>query len=201
MAILCKIEGCDRNRGPKGMCWTHYQRERTGRDVLAPMKSAKGRALEWLFEHRDHSSPECLLWPFPKGKRRGQMLFNGKHSSPSRVMCIIANGEPVGERNLAAHECRGGELGCVNPKHLLWKTALENQRDRVRDGTDLRGEKQPRRKLSEKDVLEIKRLWLSGVKQRQIADMYSVNPVAISLIISGKRWKHLSGGGENQATC
>lgn len=52
-------------------------------------------------------------------------------------------------------------------------------------------EDSPRAKLKEKDVLEIRKLRKEGYKNNDLAKMYNVHPVTISLIITNKNWNKL----------
>lgn len=54
-----------------------------------------------------------------------------------------------------------------------------------------RGENSPSHKLTDKDVINIKQLLLSKVKQSLIAKMFSVDQSVISNIKRNKRWKHI----------
>jgi hypothetical protein len=97
-------------------------------------------------------------------------------------------GEPIGDRNVAAHLCKSGKLGCFNPRHLRWATVQENHDDMVIHGTVLRGEAAPRAKLSALDVNAIRAGIKSGESQKLIAEKFQVDPSTISLIATGKRW-------------
>jgi len=64
------------------------------------------------------------------------------------------------------------------------------------------GERNGNVKLTEADVIEIRRLWESTRylgrwhpdrwTQRKIGDKYGVSPSIIGRIISGKNWKHVA---------
>ncbi len=75
-------------------------------------------------------------------------------------------------------------------------TKLKNQRKvspEVKQTMSLnrRGEKNAKAKLTEKNVLEIKELFLHGETNDQIAKIFDVKKAAISKIRSGRNWKHL----------
>ena len=59
--------------------------------------------------------------------------------------------------------------------------------------TPLRGEDKPEAKLTEADVLEILRRHKAGETQTHIARDYPVNQSAISKIVRGIRWSHVTG--------
>jgi hypothetical protein len=89
---------------------------------------------------------------------------------------------------------------CVNPEHLFVGTQAENMRDMVRKGRQARGDEHGKKmrgglsgvaKLSECDVLDIRRLCSGGVSRRELGDMYGVNVSQISRIVTRKRWEHV----------
>jgi len=58
--------------------------------------------------------------------------------------------------------------------------------------TDNKGEKNPRSRLKEQDVIEIKRLCDEGIlTQREIGYLFGVSKYTISDIKLRKRWKHI----------
>jgi predicted XRE-type DNA-binding protein len=64
--------------------------------------------------------------------------------------------------------------------------------DRVRDGTDKRGENHGCAKLNEMQVRVIRRLLESkAMTQKEIADIFGVETTTIGHIKRGKTWQHL----------
>ena len=102
--------------------------------------SGKGKSFEWLKAHVDYQGNDCLPWPFGGDKRvgRGTLGYRGKQHWAHRLMCELAHGPPPTPKHQAAHECGKGHYGCVNPRHLKWKTNSENQLDRRKNGNMLR---------------------------------------------------------------
>ena len=55
-----------------------------------------------------------------------------------------------------------------------------------------RGEKSPASKLTENDVINIRKIYVEKImNQRELAEKYGVLPSAINLIINRKRWTHI----------
>lgn len=75
--------------------------------------------------------------------------------------------------------------------NIRWDTRSGNQRDRVEHGTDSRGSKHPMAKLNEADVIVIRRLKKEGWTIQAISERYGVSRLPISLLLSGKTWKHV----------
>lgn len=91
--------------------------------------------MAWLVARVNYEAESCLFWPFSAGTGYGEFSHEGKHYYAHRYMCELVNGLPPTPRHQAAHSCGNGRGGCVNPRHLSWKTNGENQRDRRKHGT------------------------------------------------------------------
>jgi hypothetical protein len=89
------------------------------------------------------------------------------------------------------HHC--DNRACVNPSHLFLGTRLENVRDMQAKGRGHLGERDGMAKLTEAAVRAIRvRYAAGGITQRQLAAEYGVRDPAISRIVTGKRWTHLT---------
>lgn len=187
----CRIAGCGRLIAAKGLCNTHYARWKANPGITDEALVTRVSVEEWINAHKDHSGDECLLWPFSRMRcGYGFARFMGMKTTASRAMCVAAHGHPLDEKLEAAHRCGNGHLGCVNPRHLYWATASQNQMDRVRHGTSNRGGRHPMAKLTPIDVLGI-RLMLAGNSQRAVAKAFGVSQTAVYSINAGRSWGHL----------
>lgn len=96
---------------------------------------------------------------------------------------------------LVMHSC--DNPACVNPAHLSLGTDLDNQRDKCRKGRLVvrRGSSNPWAKLSEADVLEIRRThdpsWHSGFGYKALAKRYGVTSGVIRKIVKREGWTHV----------
>jgi hypothetical protein len=113
-----------------------------------------------------------------------------------RVMLLWSDQTKVFEFNnggiwLACHSCRN--CHCVNPAHLRWGTLKDNMGDKIRDGTSLIGIKNGCSKLTEEQVLSIRREYeeIEEMTQQKLADKYGVSDVLIGFIIRRKIWTHI----------
>lgn len=137
-----------------------------------------------------YTGNECLIWPFDRNnKGYARLTIDGVRLLLHRHICRLKNGEPPEPKYDAAHSCGNGHLGCVNPRHLLWKTRKENEADKILHGTSNRGERCGNAKLKRSDVDRI--ISLKGVKsQRDIANEYGIHQVTVSKIHRGERWNY-----------
>lgn len=76
--------------------------------------------------------------------------------------------------------------------NLRWGTPKDNSLDKQRHNTMIKGEKHSQAKLTERDILEIRRLYSEEkTSKSQLATRYKVSWQAIYLIVNRRRWKHI----------
>ncbi len=98
----------------------------------------------------------------------------------------------IPDKLLILHKC--DNPSCVNPEHLFLGTHLDNIRDMIKKGRQnatgaknpVRGEKHPFAKLSNNDVLSIRK---DDRMHRVIAGSYGVTQPLITMIKNNKIWK------------
>lgn len=188
--LVCPIPGCGKRVVAKGWCQSHYDRwHRYGDPLHIPANAGPLRYFKETVLIYD--GDDCLFWPYSgNGKGYGKITFEGKRQYVHRIVCERTNGPQPSPRHEAAHSCGNGHLGCVNAKHLSWKTHTGNESDKRVHGTTPRGERQWNSKLTESDVREIRRLTGSDT-QENIAKKFGVSRHTISLIMRGMRWSWL----------
>jgi len=149
----------------------------------------------WRFVSKGDPN-ECWVWTgfrYKKGLAYGQ--FEEGTSPPMRrtvrahrYSWVLHNGEiPSGMQVL--HRC--DNPGCVNPNHLFLGTQKQNIEDMVRKGRASMGEKAGGAKLTSDQVIEIRSLHKSGVKQNVIARQFGMGKMEISRIVRRLRWAHI----------
>lgn len=188
---MCSVKGCELTHEAKGYCHKHYHSFVRYGDPLFKKREV-GAPSQFFVECLLTNTDECIEWPFAKlGRGYGQLTVGGKKRPAHRIACEIINGPPPTDEHVAAHNCGNGHLGCVNPRHVRWATPAENQADCVLHGTDSRGEKAHRAKLTEEDVREIWSL-IGSVSLGVIAKRFSVSKGAVQQISEGKTWAWLT---------
>ncbi|SDI30545.1 HNH endonuclease [Vreelandella titanicae] len=76
--------------------------------------------------------------------------------------------------------------------NLAWGTRKQNAEDAIKHGTLGLGMKSRRRKLSEQQVIEIKRRCKSGEPKGVIATDYDIHPGYIPHLMDGRCWSHIN---------
>lgn len=84
---------------------------------------------------------------------------------------------------------------CVNPDHLFVGTQADNMRDMSQKGRGrkigLKGQDHGSAKLTEKQVIKVRRLYASGLRQVDVAKLFNIGQSHVSKLIRGESWKHL----------
>lgn len=132
---------------------------------------------------------ECWEWIASLNQSGyGNFMLQRSNRMAHRLSYMESNGEiPAGM--LVCHRCDNPK--CVNPAHLFLGTHADNMADRDRKGrrTPLRGGAVATSKLTEQQVIEIRR---SQESRRVLATRYGVDLSNISGIKRGKFWKHVA---------
>lgn len=113
-----------------------------------------------------------------------------------QLVCRAFNGPPPRPGMEVRHD--DGDPSNNRPGNLFWGTALENAADRKRHGTDARGEKSVRAKVTQAQADEIRAAHAAAQAGRrrvprgwlpEMAVLYGVSPVTISCICQGRGYE------------
>lgn len=113
----------------------------------------------------------------------------------ARLHALVAHaflGPPPFANAVAAHNDGNSENNRVG--NLRWASGVENQADRDRHGTKVRGSEVFGAKLTEADIPVITRRVRSGERYSTIACDYGVSISTISLIKKNRIWRHATEG-------
>lgn len=161
---------------------------------LTPEEAAR----YWAKVDKTSSPRGCWLWTaaIHKKKGYGSARMRGRNYAAHRLSYQMHKGA-IPDTLLVCHQC--DVRNCVNPDHLWLGTNKANMKDmadkgRAADGWQVpRGENCHNSKLSESDVLEIRKLYAAGgVSQYELADKFGVQQTQIGRITRGLRWRHIS---------
>ena len=100
----------------------------------------------------------------------------------------------IGPRPEGMHVCHGpAGPGCPAIWNVSYGTPEDNHKDRVRDGTDVKGENHFMARLSEDDVRKIFAAKGGEKSGSQIAKEYGLTKGAVYNIWNGRAWTHVTG--------
>lgn len=127
----------------------------------------------------------------PKGYPIVSLSQHGitKNNAVHRIVLNAFCGPQPFEGAQAAHN----DGNTLNPRltNLRWASPTENQADRIRHRTDLRGEAVFGAVLTEDKVREIRERLSTGRTYKQLGKEYGVDPGTIYHIKHRKTWKHV----------
>lgn len=115
----------------------------------------------------------------------GMLHLNGKTAFAHRVAFELANGQIMGNAYVL-HRCDNRK--CVNPDHLFLGSFQDNMDDMVEKNRHAAGERNGHAKLTGEQVREIRSI---GGSNTDTAKVYGVTPSLVSMIRSGRIWKHV----------
>lgn len=151
-------------------------------------------------------SGECWLWTAGKKSENGygHVKVCRRTLRTHRASWMMAYGE-IPEGKLVCHKC--DTPSCVRPDHLFLGTSNDNSADKVAKGRQPKGESHPARmrpermargechgvsKLTDEQVVEIRRRYAAGgISQEALGVEYGMHQTAISAVVRRKWWQHI----------
>jgi hypothetical protein len=120
---------------------------------------------------------------------------SGIKTGVHRLVAFAFLGDPPSPQHEVAHNDGNPENNSAS--NLRWATHAENQADIRNHGTGYyhgwRGETHPTAKLSNQQVIEIRRRCREGIATRKaLAAEFGVSRASIDQIVQGRTWKHLN---------
>lgn len=165
----------------------YYQRGRGGAQECISVRQS---SLNVFWSHVTKTE-DCWIWSGSvqsKGYGRGKV--GGRKFLAHRLAFTLLRG-PVPAGFDLDHTCRN--RACVNPAHLQPVTNRENRARGLLGAGMHRGEGNPRAKLTESDVAQIRQLCRERVPQRRIAQTFGVSQSLVTFINTGRNWRHSHG--------
>ena len=134
----------------------------------------------------------CWLWTGTRMKKHGAETY-GQFELGGGCGCIGAHRAVFADYNgylpeVVRHSCDNPP--CCNPGHLLGGTTVDNRRDMLERNRQVRGEKSASAKLTEAQVVELRKD-LDSMNVTRIAIKYGISRKMVRLIRDGKNWTHI----------
>ena len=147
-------------------------------------RPVKDRLLEYV-----DKSGDCWIWTGHKDPNGyGRLNIDLVPRLAHRLMMEL-EGHQITPDQFVCHKC--DNPSCVNPAHLFIGTAADNSGDMTQKGRSCRGERNGHSKLTENEVLDIRKRYDGGEVQSKIAKEYGLHQVTVSEIVTRKIWKHV----------
>lgn len=137
----------------------------------------------------------CLEWTgFKNRDGYGVLHRGGKLIKAHRLAYCNANGKLLDDIAglVVRHKCDNRK--CLNPDHLEIGTNADNTHDRHTRGRDAKGPKNGNSKLTEAEIIAIRRDYRGHCRQtgaRPLAKKYGVSVSLISQIVSNAIWQNV----------
>jgi hypothetical protein len=118
-------------------------------------------------------------------------LYNGKTKKTLSVHRLIAiTFIPTNDLSLKVNHKDFNKKNC-DPLNLEWCTQRDNVLHSVKHGVHHRGERTYGSKLTDNIVSEIRKRFINGELQKDLAYEFGVGDSCISSLISRRTWKHI----------
>ena len=141
------------------------------------------------FWNKVNKTGNCWLWKASRhGNGYGKFSLQDRACMAHRISWFLNQGE-IPNGLLVLHKC--DVRHCVKPDHLFLGTQKENILDahRKKRMKNLRGENHPFAKLKNKQAEEIRSLYRTGFRQKEIADRLNLGKHVITSVVNYKTYK------------
>jgi len=159
------------------------------------------RAQDRFWAKVDRSGGPVACWPWTAGTGSGYGRFNvgaGKTEYAHRLACHMAHGAPPRTGLDACHSRECTTRRCCNGTHLRWDTRAANIGDALAIGK-MRGEKCARATLTAAQASEVWSRSMAGDAPTAIAMAMGLTIHAVSAIVRGRTWTHVTGAPRYEA--
>lgn len=173
---------------------------RIGALIERIVRDVNHRPILTRFWEKVNKTKSCWIWTGAKtGGSYGVIWFNGRNYPAHKLSWRMAYG-PIPKGKLVCHNCPGGDNpSCVRPSHLFLGTHRENLQDASKKGmlaTAKDGTNNPMARLTEDDVLEIRRRYKKGSRRGPnssyiLAKEFGVSIAWVRAIAKKERWSHI----------
>lgn len=148
----------------------------------------------WLRDRAPADASGCWIW-CGWCDANGYGKNNASKWCPERLahrMAYWIFKGPIPSGMSVLHTC--DVRACCNPDHLFLGTQDANMKDMIAKGrrASFKGSKHGQSKLTERDVIEIRRLRALGASSTELAPRFGVSPRTVRDAASGRMWSHVA---------
>ena len=123
------------------------------------------------------------------GQFKNKSINKGVQLSASRASWILFVDKNIGRYDFVCHKCDNRR--CANPDHLFIGSQKDNMKDCSDKGRINHGEERPQSKLTESEVVEIRKLRQNGMGWGELAYKFNVAKNCVRSAALGKTWSHV----------
>lgn len=132
----------------------------------------------------------CWIWQGKKNRDGyGEIMIDGKRQTVHRVSFVHFNNRPIEIGKCICHVC--DVRLCINPMHLFEGSNRENTLDRTIKGRSAKGQQNAAAKHTIEDIKIIRKLYVDGLKLREISEQFKTPISTIKKIVYRMIWKHI----------
>lgn len=191
----CTAPDCQILPNTRGFCVKHYRRWLRHGDPSAT-KRIVGDTLTRYWQHVNKNGDihprlgtRCWLWTGHHNKRHGYgyININSKQVRSHRYAFFLEYGR--WPNPCCRHKC--DTRLCVRPEHLEEGTPADNNRDTVARGRSQQGIRHHNARLTNIDVISIRRRLAGGESLAAVSQLYSISRDHARRIQRRQRWGHL----------
>lgn len=184
--MKCPVINCKKEiKYGRKTCEMHYMRMHRNGDFHNKKKSKISRKISFTINENGCFEVDSHA-PYTTGYFVAKI--NGVRKQLHRHVYEECFGD-IPEGMFICHKCDNKK--CINPEHLEVGTHEKNVQDAVDRGLYRIGESHPNSKLTESEVVSIKIMLSSGMKNIDIAKVTNAHKDTVSDIKRGKAWKHV----------
>jgi hypothetical protein len=194
MIHTCSVQSCTAQKIKAfGLCNKHYMRLKRGKDPHAPScyDMTIAERLQAGLKPQDPVTG-CIEWVGLNGDCTGygNIKIPGGYMLTHRLAYELKHG-PIPEGLDVCHHC--DNPACCNTEHHFLGTDADNAADKAAKGrcNPPKGETHYRAKLTEADVVEIRRRLVAGETPGKIAPSFGVSLPTVKDIKARRSWAHL----------
>lgn len=127
----------------------------------------------------------------------GHSHRDGQHFYAHRAAFECAHGEGAATGLVVRHRCDNPP--CCNPDHLEKGTVADNVHDMQERGRSNppSGARSSKAKLTDADVVEMRRLAAAGMPIARIVELYPLKHNTVAMAVRAETWSHLPGAVPN----
>lgn len=188
---ICSVKECKNRSICRTYCTKHYERFKVhgNTDTVITRKPTKEIHLK-RFKNK-MSAPDnngCINWT-GNVRKTGYGIFdlNGYMYAHRAAWVLLIGDVPEGRH--VCHVCDNRK--CVNIEHLWLGTPKDNMMDMAKKKRSLHGRSNPKAKLNEYQVLNIRERLSKGEKVKALAFEFKVSDVTIYDIKHKRHWVHI----------